>query len=251
VNTEDMVALATQFAELSAQIQGDGQPEGGWRRVGELAVQHVEGCRWVSVTDVVSGRGGRSLLVSDPVAGWVDALQYEVAEGPCLQSATEGDSVLSADLAHEVRWPGFSARAAAESPVRSVLAIRLPARDSAAMNFYADTVDAFGDQAFAAASIVAALAASLITLGEVAEQSLNLKDALGSNRQIGMAMGVLMAHHKVTQDEAFTLLRVASQNLHRKLRDIAVEVTETGALPDLPNRSTALRDVPGGGGSSR
>jgi hypothetical protein len=41
-----------------------------------------------------------------------------------------------------------------------------------------------------------------------------------------------MAHHKVAQDDAFTLLRVASQGLHRKLRDIAVEVVETGTLPD-------------------
>jgi hypothetical protein len=202
----------------------------------------VQGCRWVSVTDVISGGGGRSLLTSDPVASWVDALQYQVGEGPCLQSATEGASVLAGDLARETRWPSFSPRAAAESPVRSVLAIRLPARESAAMNFYADTVDAFDDHAVAAASIVAAHAASLIMLGEVAERSQNLEDALGSNRQIGMAMGVLMAHHKITQDEAFTLLRVASQSLHRKLRDIAIEVTETGALPDLPNRDSSIRN---------
>jgi hypothetical protein len=52
-----------------------------------------------------------------------------------------------------------------------------------------------------------------------------------------MAIGVLMAHHKITEDEAFTLLRLASQALHRKLRDIAAEVAETGILPDLPVRA--------------
>jgi AmiR/NasT family two-component response regulator len=42
-----------------------------------------------------------------------------------------------------------------------------------------------------------------------------------------------MAHHKVTQDQAFAMLRSSSQSLHRKLRDVAGEVVETGTLPSL------------------
>lgn len=49
-----------------------------------------------------------------------------------------------------------------------------------------------------------------------------------------MAIGILLAYHPVTQDEAFTLLRTASQHLHVKLKDIARDVVDTGALPDLP-----------------
>jgi AmiR/NasT family two-component response regulator len=41
-----------------------------------------------------------------------------------------------------------------------------------------------------------------------------------------------MAHHKVTEDAAFSMLRATSQRLHRKLRDIAIEVVETGTLPE-------------------
>jgi AmiR/NasT family two-component response regulator len=67
---------------------------------------------------------------------------------------------------------------------------------------------------------------------------------LWRNRQIGMAIGVLMAHHKITEDDAFALLRVASQALHRKLPDIAAEVTERGILPELPCRSANTRPVP-------
>jgi hypothetical protein len=52
-----------------------------------------------------------------------------------------------------------------------------------------------------------------------------------------MAVGVLMARYKITEDEAFAMLRVASQALHRKLRDVAAEVTQTGTLPDLPDRA--------------
>jgi AmiR/NasT family two-component response regulator len=48
------------------------------------------------------------------------------------------------------------------------------------------------------------------------------------------ATGVLMALRKVTPEDAFTLLRAASQRLHRKLRDVAPGVLETGALPAAP-----------------
>ena len=59
----------------------------------------------------------------------------------------------------------------------------------------------------------------------------NLERALASNRQIGAAMGILMARLNVTDEQAFDMLRKASQNRHRKLRDIAEEVTLTGEIP--------------------
>ncbi len=67
----------------------------------------------------------------------------------------------------------------------------------------------------------------------------HLERALQSNRTIGMAMGVLMNQYKITQDEAFDLLRMASQHGHRKLVDVAMDVTETGILelPPLPSRA--------------
>jgi ANTAR domain len=56
----------------------------------------------------------------------------------------------------------------------------------------------------------------------------------GVSREIGTAMGVLMARNQMTQEEAFEALRGASQHLNRKLRDVAAEVVDTGVLPDLP-----------------
>jgi len=40
-----------------------------------------------------------------------------------------------------------------------------------------------------------------------------------------------MARNFWTADHAFEQLRSASQQLHRKLRDIAEEVTHTGEMP--------------------
>jgi hypothetical protein len=61
----------------------------------------------------------------------------------------------------------------------------------------------------------------------------NLETALGTNREIGTAMGILMASHKLSRDQSFDLLRRVSQNSHVKLRDVAVEVADTGAV-ELP-----------------
>ena len=62
------------------------------------------------------------------------------------------------------------------------------------------------------------------------EKAANLESALDSNRQIGVAIGVLMTVYKIRQADAFDLLRIASQHGHRKLRDVAVDVAETGTI---------------------
>ena len=58
----------------------------------------------------------------------------------------------------------------------------------------------------------------------------HLSKALQSNREIGVAMGILMLQHRFTREEAFDVLRVASQNANRKLAGLAAEVADTGTL---------------------
>jgi GAF domain-containing protein len=64
------------------------------------------------------------------------------------------------------------------------------------------------------------------------ERTANLEIALASNRQIGVAIGILMHQHRITEAAAFDRLRTTSQDLNRKLRDVAEEVTLTGRLPE-------------------
>jgi AmiR/NasT family two-component response regulator len=44
-------------------------------------------------------------------------------------------------------------------------------------------------------------------------------------------MGILMERLKVTEDQAFDVLRAASQRNHIKLRDVAERLILTGELP--------------------
>ena len=74
-------------------------------------------------------------------------------------------------------------------------------------------------------------AAAQAELASARAQIEHLNRALESNRRIGMAIGIVMARHGLTPDEAFGALRMASQRSHRKLRDIAEDVVFTGEIP--------------------
>jgi hypothetical protein len=48
----------------------------------------------------------------DDVHTRVDAIQYEVGSGPCLDAIAEHEVFVTDDLAGDERWPPFSHRAA-------------------------------------------------------------------------------------------------------------------------------------------
>ena len=60
----------------------------------------------------------------------------------------------------------------------------------------------------------------------------HLQDALESRDVIGQAKGILMAREGLDADEAFDVLRRASQRTNRKLRDVASDLITRQARPD-------------------
>jgi hypothetical protein len=77
-------------------------------------------------------------------------------------------------------------------------------------------------------------AVALVQREQLVAKAENLHRALDSNREIGAAMGILMARHQLTGDQAFDLLRRTSQRAHRKIVSIAADVIETGQLERPP-----------------
>ena len=58
-----------------------------------------------------------------------------------------------------------------------------------------------------------------------------METALASRGVIEQAKGILMAAQRCSAEEAFDLLRRASQRENRKLRDIATQIVEHVQLP--------------------
>jgi hypothetical protein len=69
----------------------------------------------------------------------------------------------------------------------------------------------------------------------------HLELALASNREISVAVGILMANERLTSEQAFDLLRRVSMDTNRKLRVVALEVARTGALGVLTPVGTISR----------
>ena len=96
-----------------------------------------------------------------------------------------------------------------------------------------------------AAETLAAHAALALDRAALLEQIANLRTAVDSNREIGAAVGVLMGRRMITYRAAFELLRTASQDANRKLREVAAEVLYVGDLPAHLVRRASTKDTNG------
>jgi hypothetical protein len=237
-NPETLQQLAEAFTSLEPHVLGAGPAEEVLQAITSNGVQVVQGAEHSAIT---RGRPGRFQTVAQTsdVPLKVDSIQYELGYGPCIDAIVDNTTYVSGDLASERRWPGFGQRAVEEVGIRSMLSFRMFLEDDdliAGLNFYSSKPDAFDEHDQTVGLLLAthgALAVSALQRGNTAAQ---LARGFESNREIGVAMGVLMAQHKITRAQAFDLLRITSQHTHRKLADIAVDVADTGTL-DLPKLS--------------
>ena len=97
-----------------------------------------------------------------------------------------------------------------------------------AMNLYSRTPHAFDGESEEIGQLLAGHAAIALA---GAEHENNLRAGIANRDLIGQAKGILMERYRLTADQAFTALARVSQDLNRKLVDIARELVETGALP--------------------
>ena len=230
VSTIEEVAVAS--AAFARHLSTFTVPAQALDELVSITVTAVPGAEYAGIT-----RGSRgqfqTLAATDAVVHAVDAIQYELTSGPCVDAILEKSVFRTGDLREDPRWPQFGRRAAQETGILSMLAFRLYLEDDdaiAGLNLYARPVDAFDALSQTIGTLLASHAA-LAMGGVLAQQRVvNLERALASNREIGVAMGILMARHSVTREQAFDLLRLASQNTNRKLISIATEVADTGAF---------------------
>jgi transcriptional regulator with GAF, ATPase, and Fis domain len=215
--------MATTFAAIARGLQYSNGPEQTWQRIAELAVQVLPAFAHTAISIVLGGGRIDTPASSDDVGWAVDKIQYEAGEGPCLDAIKDHDVFVTGDLASEDRWPLFSSRVVAETGVRSMLALRLFIADETfgAINFYAESVDAFDEEAEALGGVLAAHAAVAMSAANEHVQVEHLEEALVTNRVIGTAIGILMAQSHVDRETGFRLLSTASQRMNIKLRALA------------------------------
>jgi GAF domain-containing protein len=241
--TEDSLSeFALSFAETARILFAAGSVTNTLLSVVDLAVSTIEGCDFAGLflidTGVVT-----TPVHTDPLVVEVDSLQHQTNEGPCLDAIAQRLIFYADDLDKDPRWPQFAPQAT-RAGVRSVLALPLSAHAQlGALNLYARYPSAFGVVDRAKAAILVSMASLALTVAHSHEdderRAVNLHAALSSRETIGEAMGILMERERITPEQAFDVLRRASQFLNVKLHEVAQNLIDTGEDPEVGPRKSS------------
>jgi GAF domain-containing protein len=234
--------LSRSLAVLSHMLLKEETLDSTLDRIAQLAAELLPEAVAASITISDAGGPARTASSTDQAVAELDAEQYRLDEGPCLAALREGQTFQIDSMRSETRWQGFC-QVAAAAGIESVLAVPLDAESAdgrmGAINFFARASDVFTDpdrhaaKMFSAqAGVAAANAAAFADLqAERALLTRRLEDALHSRAVIDQAVGILMERERLGPEEAFQMLRSASQKLNVKLRVIAAEILESAAGP--------------------
>jgi hypothetical protein len=225
-------ATAEVFRELAELLyHGDDYDEVFTAAVA-AAPRLVAGCDHASLM-MRRGHAIRTIAASDAVAAAIDDAERELGEGPCLDAVVMDSAYHDASLVGGSRWPRLAARVLTQTGVRSMAGFRLRVSEdrTGALNLFSDTEGGLTSESVDQGMVLA----SFITVALMASQDRRaadtLREGLHSNREIGKAVGLMMAFHKISDDEAFQMLRKASQDMNLKLADVARQVVEHHNLP--------------------
>lgn len=215
--------LFTQLGELV--YTGD-----DWTRaydsVCRAATALITGCDHASLM-LRHGDQWSTAAATDDVAHTVDRLERELGAGPCVDAVLDATPQLAPDLTEpDAPWPVLREAVLRTTEVRGMLGCRIMHRQHkvAALNLFSDRPGGFTDEGVEQASIVAAFCTVALQAAFDQEEVRTLRDGLASNREIGKAVGLLMAYHRISDEEAFEILRTTSNRLNAKLATVADQV---------------------------
>jgi hypothetical protein len=218
---------ATVFRDL-ARLVYDGDDYGEmYQAICDAAVRLVDGCHHASI--MLERKGGiTTAAATDDTARHVDRLEREGGEGPCVDAIHEETAQLDGALSRTSTWTKLRERVVDETPVRGMAGFRLLVdnRKVGALNLFSDAPDALTERSLNQAVVLAAFASVVLIAAAHQEQARTLRDGLASNREIGKAIGLMMAFHKVDDGQAFEILRKASQDMNLKLSEVAGQIVD-------------------------
>jgi hypothetical protein len=219
--------LLTAFRSMAEIVYSGESYDSVYDAVCTSAVELVDGCDHASLMLRRSGRI-ETVAASDDVARAIDELERAVGEGPCLDAIddNEPDQHICADLTEGSKWPVLAARILQDTSVRGMAGFRLrqDGHRVGALNVFSDTAGALSDHSLDQAIMLTAFASVSLAALERGEEATTLRRGLESNREIGKAVGLLMAMHDIDDDRAFEMLAKVSQEMNVKVAEVAAQV---------------------------
>jgi GAF domain-containing protein len=218
-----------QYASVARQLLAEPDEEHTLERAVDLTVDSIDACHHAGIT-IVHGKGFETPAATSELVRRGDELQYELVEGPCIDSLRQQQTVISPDLAQDQRWPTWGPRVVDELGVRSMLCFQLftDVDSLGALNLYSEDVGAFdGDAEAIGLTLAAQIAVALQASREISTRD----QSIVSRTVIGQAQGILMERFGVNGDQAFQVLRRVSQGTNTKLVTVARNLVRDRKLP--------------------
>ncbi|KOX00823.1 antitermination regulator [Streptomyces sp. NRRL B-1140] len=200
-------------------------------RITASATELVDGCDAAGIL-VLHGTKVETLAPTHELVTDNDRLQERLGQGPCFDAAhsSHGERVFRiADLTSEQqRWPAY-APLAHKLGVGSMMGFLLftDDEDLGALNLYSREPGKFTATSEMAGLLLASHAAVAFSSARTHAQ---LEQAVATRHTVGEAMGILMGARRLTEDQAFDVLRRYSQEQNIKLREVASRICEQGTL---------------------
>ncbi len=224
-------ALET-VAQIARKLAAASTLDETLQRIVDLGVDYIDGCEGASIS-FIRVRAVSTPVWSDRTALAADQAQYRHNQGPCLEALSAHETIVIEDIAGEQRWPKWR-EAVLDLNLRSSISFRLFLASGGeetfgSLNMFSPRAHAFDSHAQALGQVFASHAAVAL---KAAINEAGLEQAVRSRDVIGLAKGILMERHDVDAEEAFQMLRRTSNNRNIKMRTLAEQVTESGAVPD-------------------
>ncbi|GAA6525104.1 GAF and ANTAR domain-containing protein [Intrasporangium sp. DVR] len=214
------------FVRLSGLIYAGADESDVYQSIVDAACRLVDGCERASIM-LKQRERFVTAASTDDIARRADEIEREVREGPCYDAVLDEAYQHDADLtAGTSPWPRFTERVITETPVRSAIGYRLflDGDKVGALNLFADQPGALTERSADQGAVLASFASVALMALRAREEAATLRLGLQSNREIGKAVGLLMAAHHMGAEQAFEVLRRTSQELNMKLAHVAEQV---------------------------
>jgi hypothetical protein len=219
--------LVASFRALAEIVYSGESYESVYLAVCQSAVSLVDGCDHASLMLRRAGRVN-TVAASDKTADRIDELEKALGEGPCLDAIDEDerDQHICSDLTDGSKWPVLAKQIMEETSVRGMAGFRLrqDGQRVGALNVFSDTPGALTDHSLEQAIMLTAFASVTLAALDRGEEAATLRRGLESNREIGKAVGLLMAMHSIDDDRAFEMLAKVSQEMNVKVAEVAAQV---------------------------
>jgi hypothetical protein len=221
--------LRTTFKAMAEVVYSGESFDSVYGSLCAAAVALVDGCDHASL---MLRRHGHAVTAasSDETAQKVDQIETTLGEGPCLDALDEDepDQHICTDLTSADKWKTLAKKILEVTTVKGMAGfrIRLDGSKVGALNVFSDQAGALDDHSLDQAAMLAAFASVALAALDRGEQASTLRRGLESNREIGKAIGLLMAMHKIGDDEAFEMLAKVSQEMNVKVAEVANQVIQ-------------------------